>query len=534
MRLGQRNFSLTGASLVALFLSGLTLAPSALAGANPVLTSTSYFGEDGKETNSDLILKSLDLTVSVSGSFAETRALVEFYNPTSEVLEGNFELEMPADSLLIGYGLDINGSIREGVIVEKKQAERAFNTRIRRGVDPGLAEVDDTNAFTTRVFPINPEQIRQISVTFITPISDDSPYRLPLESPTEPAAINITVKGDVRANSVSLPGKLTPEWSTDGKTGVLMTGDLPLDDVLEIRSTSTIPYTLSRHSNGQPFLSIDLPSRNSAPKASDSIRVLWDTSLSHEATAATALSFMHEVIDRDRPYSLELIPFSRGVHEAHRRDLRPQGEELEYFASELAYNGATDLSAVFNTETERSRADICYLVTDGRLTLGEFPEKALPCTLHVVTAAPNAEDDMLAHLARLGGGQYIDLAEISEADAFDRLSRRQYLPNRLTVDGEDALANAEWSDNGDRFRLMLPVEPDIREFRLDLDGRSLSASLDMRFANRNDAAGASWAQLRLTSLRAKGTDRADLVALSRRYSVVSDETSLLVLETLFD
>tara|TARA_Y100000052_G_scaffold27602_1_gene37454 strand:- start:15475 stop:18441 length:2967 start_codon:yes stop_codon:yes gene_type:complete len=530
MRPGKKLLSLSCVSLFALMATGL----SAMADPNPTLTSTSYFGEDGKEVTRDLILKSLNITVSVAGQSAETRVLAEFHNPTSEVLEGNFELEMPAGSQLIGYGLDINGEIRDGVIVEKKQAERAFNTRIRRGVDPGLAETDDANAFKTRVFPINPEQTRQISVTFVTPISEASPYRLPLESPTEPASTSITVKGDVDASSVSLPGKLTPNWSTDGHTGVLMAEDLPLDGVLEVSSISANNFNLSRHSNGRPFLSIDLPSSKAGQQSSDSIRVLWDASLSHEASSVQALEFMHKVIDRDRPYSLELIPFARGVIEDQRRDLRPQGEELEHFASQLTYDGATDLSAVFTHEADRSRADICYLVTDGRFTLGEFPAGTMPCTLHVVSASPTADDDMLAFLARRNGGQYVDLADIRDEDALERLSRTRLQPKRLMINGQNVLSDAEWADNGDRFRLMVPVAPDAKDFRLDLDGQTLSGPLDLRFAQRNDAAGAGWAQLRLTSMRAQGADRADLVDLSRRYSIVTDETSLLVLETLFD
>ena len=505
---------------------------SALADPNPVLTSTSYYTNEGRVRAKELELKSLDIRMQVSGGYVETTLMSEFYNPGENILEGEFTFDMPAGATLIGYGLDINGEIRDGVIVEKKQAERAFNDRIRRGVDPGLAETTRSNEFKTRVFPINPGQTRQISLTFVTPGTEASPFRLPLESETEPARISIMASGDISPDVLSLPGKFVPEWSEDGRTATLVAEDLPLDGAITLQASKLPDVSLTRHSSGGPMLSFNLPAGKRQPMAPNAMRVFWDTSLSQQETARKSLDFLTEIVDQNRPFSIELVSFDQAPN--RRRALRPEPEELDYFVSELRYDGATDLSALYAAETERAEVDICFLVTNGRSTLGDIPNSRLPCRLYVISASPDSDDGVLSLLAKQGGGQYIDLDEISADTAIERMGRAIRSPKRLLVDGKNMLPDAEWQDDGDRFRLVVPVDPSAKTYRLDVDDTSLSGPIDTRFATRNDGPGTEWASLRLTSDRARGASREDLVALSREYSVVSDETSLLVLETLQD
>ena len=238
-------------------------------------------------------------------------------NPSEETLEGNFTLDMPAGAILTGYGLDINGAIRDGVIVEKLQAERVFNERIRQRVDPGLAEVSRTNAFQTRVFPIMPGQTRQISVTFVTPVSDDQPYRLPLEAGEDTVNATITVDGDITLADVSMPGELEAEWDARNDRALLATENLPLNGDLLVTPASVEPVSVSRHSNGQHFVAIDLPSETaSTPFSPASVRVLWDTSLSHEESSEQTLDFFSYLFFELRPFSLELVPFARGLRDS--------------------------------------------------------------------------------------------------------------------------------------------------------------------------------------------------------------------------
>ncbi len=513
-----------------------SLVPVSLADSNPSLTSTNYFGPDGKETAQALALQTLSITIDIRGGYAETQLEAEFLNPTSNTLEGEFELDMPAGATLIGYGLDINGEMRDGVIVEKKKAERTFNERIREGVDPGLAETTRDNAFRTRVFPIFPEQTRRISARFTAPISNTRDFLLPLASDFEPDRVTIRVTGDVSPENITLPGKLSAEWDEASGQALMISENLPLDGVISITPDPTPVIDLSRHPSGQTFAAFALPpARSDQPFRPNALRIYWDASLSQAQSAGPVQSFLSEVIDDIHPYSVQLIPFSDGIGEIKPVDLRPEGEELEHFTGEVTYDGATNLSGLFAREEGRPSADACFLVTDGRFTLGEFPNGKLPCKLtHIVTASKDADTGVLSLLARQSGGQVINLRELSNDAAVHRLSQTRSIPQALTIDGQDMLGSAEWTDDGDRFRLIAPIDANASQYVLEVGDMTFEGSFNDFSVDTHPGAGTDWAAMKLVSRRAEGASRQALVELSQTYSVVGDETSLLVLETLVD
>ena len=71
----------------------------------------------------------------------------------------------------------------DGVIVAKDEARVAFETEVRRGVDPGLAEWVRGNNFRTRVYPIPAGGTREIRVSYVHSLSgtaEESQYLLPM------------------------------------------------------------------------------------------------------------------------------------------------------------------------------------------------------------------------------------------------------------------------------------------------------------------------------------------------------------------
>ncbi|MFC6196916.1 hypothetical protein [Ponticaulis profundi] len=154
-----------------------------------------------------------------------------------------------------------------------------------------------------------------------------------------------------------------------------------------------------------------------------SIRVYWDSSLIPDTTGLKARAFLWTVIDEARPYSLELVTFSDGLSGPHRLDLRPEGEELDYFAGRQNQQAFADLTALFRNEAHTSEVETCFLVTDGHFTAYDLPNNRLPCTLHVISAKPDADREILSELARRGGGKFLDLSNMSEAQAYALLGR---------------------------------------------------------------------------------------------------------------
>ncbi|RYY97600.1 MAG: hypothetical protein EON61_20135, partial [Alphaproteobacteria bacterium] len=71
-------------------------------------------GVHSKANERDLGIASLDVAVNVRGDIAETTVTVAFENPTANILEGQFALNMTRGAVVTGYALDINGTLIDG------------------------------------------------------------------------------------------------------------------------------------------------------------------------------------------------------------------------------------------------------------------------------------------------------------------------------------------------------------------------------------------------------------------------------------
>ena len=147
-----------------LLLSGGAL--GAQEAASPSLTAR-IDGVVGAETQA-LEIERLEIEVEQHGSLAMTELTVTFANPTDTTLEGEFAIDLPRGSVVTGYALDVAGVMIDGVLQSRDRAREAFERRVVRRIDPGLAEVDFSDRFETRVYPLFPRQGRTIRIRFAT------------------------------------------------------------------------------------------------------------------------------------------------------------------------------------------------------------------------------------------------------------------------------------------------------------------------------------------------------------------------------
>src|SRR4051812_33893381 len=111
-----------------------------------------------------LQMSKLDIAVTVVGNIATTTFDITFYNALDKVLEGEFEFPLADRQNISRYALDMNGTLREGVVVEKAKARVAFENTVRRNIDPGLAEKTKGNNFRTRIYPIPAKGYKRVVI----------------------------------------------------------------------------------------------------------------------------------------------------------------------------------------------------------------------------------------------------------------------------------------------------------------------------------------------------------------------------------
>ena len=100
------------------------------------------------------------------GNIKSTTVEFMFENMTDRILEGEFEFSLDDGENVVGYALDVNGKMRQGVVVEKEKARTVFEAEVRKGVDPGFVEKTSGNNFKMRVYPIPARGVRKIQITY--------------------------------------------------------------------------------------------------------------------------------------------------------------------------------------------------------------------------------------------------------------------------------------------------------------------------------------------------------------------------------
>ncbi|HLP08879.1 MAG TPA: VIT domain-containing protein, partial [Opitutaceae bacterium] len=131
-----------------------------------------------------VIVETANVSTEITGRYAVTTFDLVFRNPNSRALEGTFEFPLLDGQNVIRFALDIGGSLREAVPVEKEKGRVTFEEIARRGVDPALLEQTAGNNYRARVFPLPARGTRRIVIAYqeaLRPETDGTAkFRLPL------------------------------------------------------------------------------------------------------------------------------------------------------------------------------------------------------------------------------------------------------------------------------------------------------------------------------------------------------------------
>jgi len=113
-----------------------------------------------KEANGKVLLsiENLEADITLTGDLVETVFTLRFRNDTKRMQEGEFVLPLPEGATISTYALEVNGALRSGVAVEKKQARHAYESIKRQMIDPGLVEREKGNIYRTRIFPYSSQR----------------------------------------------------------------------------------------------------------------------------------------------------------------------------------------------------------------------------------------------------------------------------------------------------------------------------------------------------------------------------------------
>ena len=473
----------------------------------------------------------------VAGAFATVRAAITVSNPNGRPLEGALEFPLPDGASVCGYALDINGVMTDGVVVKKEKARVAFEEEVKKGVDPGLVEHVQGNAYRTRVYPIPANGVRHIRVDYVTPLAfaPNGDAALILAMPRVPlkerkVAITVPIGGGIPQPVLGGLGdrrfaQAEAVWRSEA-TDVDVTPDA--DVTVALPAMPERICAVERVNDEVWFAVSDRPPSLDTVKTSlpKTWRILWDASGSRSAEDVKASRAVIDLLPEEACY--ELVVFRNAVEKP--RICATRGE-LAAALDRTPCDGGTDFAALAAFVKKNPSENRTLLFTDGMDVLGEGDiDFGANKPIAVMTGA--VKDG--ASLRRICGGRVIDLAVRTAAQALEEIGAPS--PTLAGVTG-DGIANVQGIGQLARGRVTVlgRLTGDSAEVRLDYGHgrRSPPATIRRGDAREGKTLATAWAASRVNELSPRADDNAEeLLALGRRYGLTSPSTSMIVFERL--
>ena len=99
-------------------------------------------------THSNLILKNIDINVSMQGLMAETEIVQTYANEEQSAIEAVYTFPLPLDAVLLALEVEIDGIVSQGAVSKKQQALEQYEEAIVKGDTAVMLETVDEGLFT--------------------------------------------------------------------------------------------------------------------------------------------------------------------------------------------------------------------------------------------------------------------------------------------------------------------------------------------------------------------------------------------------
>jgi Ca-activated chloride channel family protein len=369
-------------------------------------------------------ISSVKVQTRINDQIAVTEVDQEFFNPNPSRLEGTFLFPVPKGAHLDKFTMEIDGRNVEAELLSADKATRYYEDIVRKLRDPGLLEYAGQDVFKVRIFPMEPNSRKKVTVSYTQLLRADGGlvnYLLPLAAgkhsarPIKSLSVKIDLETRRPLKSIYSPThaiEVKRRGPTSATAGFEAADAQPESDLALYFAAEKDDVGLSLLTHKAPgedgyFLLLASPGLDSTDKRSlpkDVVFVL-DTSGSMAGKkmeqAKKALEFCVENLnDNDR---FEIIRFSTEVEPLFEK-LVPASKinraRAGGFIQELKATGATAIddalkkalasnpSVSSEPVSADSRPFVVVFLTDGRPTIGTTDE-----------------DEIISNLKKSSGGR---------------------------------------------------------------------------------------------------------------------------------
>ncbi|MBO9564643.1 MAG: DUF2135 domain-containing protein [Niastella sp.] len=503
------------------------------------------------KTDPNVYLSKLAVDVKIAGTIAITTMEMTFRNNNSRVLEGELIFPLPKGVSISRYALDINGLMREAVPVEKEKAVQVFEEIERRQVDPGLLEKVEGNNFRTRIYPMPANGVRTVIIAYEEELSFNNKqllhYHLPLDH--KKPVDNFKLDVSVLQSAIQPQLEEGPDdelqfkaWNNNYTASISKQHFIP-----EHSLTITLPKApdnaevmMQQTGGNYYFLVNSFPQKGSRAKVMPrEITVLWDASLSGlNRDRAKELALLDEYLKTANNVLVHLAVVNNTFREAGRyRIQNGNWSELKTAIEGLVYDGGTNYSRIQFPASEEY-----IFFTDGMSSLSgqDIPLPNKP--VYTISSAARSDFSYLQYIAQKTGGAFINLGALKTNEAAQLLTQQ---PLQFIGVKRSKMVSETYPS--------MP-EPVVNNFSVAgiVTGPNVTITLQFGYGttvttekiitldfNKHGTdvvnLGKVWAQKKIGELDIQYEQHKELITfLGKRFSIVTRNTSLIVLETVND
>jgi tetratricopeptide (TPR) repeat protein len=498
-----------------------------------------------KVGSDNLGITSLDINVAIVGNQVTTTYDMLFYNPTKSVLEGELAFPLGENQHVSRLALEVSGNLREAVVVEKEIGRVAFEAVVRRGVDPVLLEKGTGNNYKARIYPIPAMGHKRVVLAYEQKLNYSELahfYELPLQFQNTLDHFSIAIVAfDQNTAPMLVSGRLA-QFSFIKKDTHYVAHTVVKKQALNTVLKFKIPLALQ----GEKIITYEdyayiyktlhpTKRKKSNPK---SIHLFWDVSYSmKDRDVSGELLLLDAYFKYLQNVEVQVSLFSNVLLSNKKFTVR-NGEwnAIKEILQMSTYDGGTSYRNLF----QNLGADEVLLFSDGMNNLSAL-EIQSEQPFYIINSITKGNHSKLHDIVQSTSGQYINLKTLSSQEALDLMVNQSYTflgvktpnnsleiyPNTPQLVGNDfsiAIKNLRQS------------ETIILQFGY---GKEVVQEYIVRVhpnTNTSEKAKRFWGREKLKALTAnqKSNKKAAIIAVSKAYGIISDYTSLIVLETAAD
>ena len=487
-------------------------------------------------------ITSLDIKVEIVGNIATTTYDMLFYNPTNAVLEGELNFPLGEGQDVSRLALDVNGKLREAVVVEKEQGRVAFEAVVRRGVDPILLEKGTGNNYKARIYPIFAKRHKRIVLAHEQELilSENAHYfQLPLGFKKNLDHFSFTMN--------VFDQKIEPTFDEGSlenfKFNTVNKNYYAKFEKENYTPSNALIVKIPQENNNKTIVSEDyfyiykkLNTEKRARRKSKTITLFWDVSLSMEnRDLEKEISFLNDYLKHLGSVKVKLLSFSNTIIKEKTFKIEDGNwTDLKMELANAVYDGGTSYENLFNTiDTEE-----VLLFSDGMRNLSELSANTNQ-PLFVVNSIIKANHAKLNTIAEATNGKYINLKNTSVSDAIDEIKYQSFKflgaftsnKNIELYPNEPTTVSNDFSLTGKDFKVndVITLNFGYGNETTQKEQITITNDVDNKLVKR------IWAQQKLNMLQQKNEEnKTEIIIHSKKYNVISNHTSLIVLETVWD